>query len=200
MKKLFFILVTLVASLAVNAQSIQLHQSYNDNKSTWGNTRLIVDFFWSNDNINVFSWNTGNETGMSNLLYAEFKVAKNLYIHPEIRTQFNKFSYNSCTPQIGIAYRLPINSVDVYLTPKYSHNDIYAAKDDIQVSVNSSYDSNKVYYEGYLDTNYINDFNLFAEQKAYYKITDNFQIGGCAVVSYGNEFHVQPYASLRVQL
>ena len=48
--------------------------------------------------------------------------------------------------------------------------------------------------------------NVFAEQKAYFKVTKNFQVGAAVVFNSitdyknGGEAHCQPYLSVRVAL
>ena len=213
MKKLIFsLLLAFVSVFTVNAQSFELHQSYNDSKSAWGQSRLIAEYFWTSENgkWNVFSWNSFSENGISGLLYGEYMLGKNFYIHPEVRMNRGNFKYEDITPQIGIAYLIPWeNGADIYLTPKYSYNDICGSKHDLQFSVNSSYENDHVYYEGYLDTNWIDAMNIFTEQKAYYKLTKNFQIGAAVVFNSTtyyksekgeNSSLIQPYLSLRVAL
>ena len=204
MKKLIVLLSVMVYSLTIGAQSFELHQTYKDSKSEWGKTRLLVEYFWTSEdgNWNVFSWNNFSENGLSGLLYGEYKVRGNLYIHPEIRVNNGTFEYTTITPQLGIAWLIPWSGgPDIYLTPKFSHNDICASKNDFQFSVNSSYETDHFYYEGYIDTNWIKEASLFAEQKAYYKITRNLQIGAAAVVSaVPGQTHCQPYISARVAL
>ena len=198
----------LVCALTISAQSFELHQSYNDNESAWGKTRLISEYFWTseNGNWNVFSWNSFSENSLNALLYGEYKFIDNFYIHPEVRVNAGTFEYKTITPQIGIAYLIPWNNgPDIYLTPKYSYNDI--VKNDIQFSINSSYETNAIYYEGYIDTNWIEALNVFAEQKAYFKVTKNLQIGAAVVFNSTTDYdggegitHCQPYLSFRVAL
>lgn len=207
MKKLFVILFALISALTVSAQSFELHQSYNDDDSAWGKTRLIAEYFWTSENgkWNVFSWNSFSESSINGLLYGEYQFAKNLYAHAEVRMNEGNYEYKTITPQVGLAYLIPWkNGPDIYLTPKYSYNDI--TKHDIQFSVNSSYETKAIYYEGYLDSNWIDALNIFTEQKAYYKITPNIQLGACVVLNsttdykHGGNAHIQPYASVRIAL
>lgn len=212
MKKFIFSLVmALMTVISVNAQSFQLHQSYNDDNSTWGSTRFITDYFWTspNEKVNVFSWNSFSKNGISALLYGEYQIGKsNFYAHGEVRAQMGNFDYETVTPEVGFAYLIPWNNGPaIYVTPKYVYNDVYFSKHDIEVSINSSYENDKVYYEGYIDTNWIKGASLFTEQKAYYKLTKNFQIGACVVGRVGKEYNggevdsnVQPYLSVRVAL
>ena len=194
----------MVYSLAIGAQSFELHQSYNDSKSAWGKTRLLVEYFWTSEDSkwNVFSWNSFSETGISGLLYGEYKLGGNFYVHPEVRVNNGNFKYTTITPQIGIAWLIPWSGgPDVYLTPKFSHNDICASKNDFQFSINSSFETNHFYYEGYLDTNWIKEVSLFTEQKAFYKITKEIQFGLAAVFNASKEnTHIQPYITARVAL
>lgn len=209
MKRLLSIVFALVCALTINAQSFELHQSYNDDESVWGKTRLIAEYFWTSENNkwNVFSWNSFSESGINGLLYGEYQFIRNLYAHAEVRMDKGNYEYKTITPQIGVAYLIPWkNGPDIYLTPKYSYDGICEAKHDIQFSVNSSYETDAFYYEGYLDTNWIDALNVFAEQKAYFKITKNFQLGANVVFNsttnykHGGEAHCQPYLSVRVAL
>ena len=207
MKRFILIMLTFVSFMTVSAQSVELHQSYGDDKSAFGSTRLLVEYFWSTDDArwNVFSWNSFSVNGINALIYGEYQFRNNWYIHPELRIDNGNFKYTSITPQIGFAYKIPWNNgPDVYLTPKYSYNGICGAKHDVQFSINSSYENDFVYYEGYIDTNWVNAFSVFAEQKAYYKITKHIQAGLCGVFnstsSYGNggNCHAQLYGSVRL--
>lgn len=195
------------ASLSVSAQSLELHQSYDDKNSAMGMTRLIASYYWTSNNEqwNVFSWNSFSQKGISALAYGEWFVGKNIYLHGEVRVNYGNFEYKTCTPQIGFAYLLPLNNgLNVFLTPKYSYNDI--AKHDLQFSINSSFENKYAYYEGYIDTNFINQFNIFAEQKGFYKLTKNLQLGACLVFNAGKDYHgngfahVQPYLAFRLGL
>lgn len=210
MKKFIITLVLALVAVASNAQSFQLHQSYDDNQSAWGSTRLISDYFWTSGEgrWNVFSWNSFSQNGISGLLYGECAIGESgLYAHAEVRTQLGNFDYNRITPELGFAYLVWAPGLSVYFTPKYVYNDVYFSKHDFQFSVNSSYENDWVYYEGYLDTSWVKGFNLFTEQKVYYKLTDNFQLGLCLVANatrlydFNEGFgHLQPYVSLRVSL
>lgn len=209
MRKLLFVICLFFVGITAQAQSFELHQSYNDDKSAWGQSRLIAEYFWTSENgkWNVFSWNSFSENSINGLLYGEYAIGKGFYIHPEVRMNRGNFDYKDITPQLGIAWLIPWkNGPDIYLTPKWSYNDICETKHDLQFSVNSSYETDKVYYEGYLDTNWFDALNVFTEQKAYYKLTQNFQLGACvvfnstSVYSGGGEAHCQPYLSLRVAL
>ena len=206
------------AIFSINAQSFQIHQSYNDNKSAWGSTRLISDYFWVSDNgkWNVFSWNSFSQNGISGLLYGERQINEtNFFVHAEVRAQFGNFEYSTITPEIGFAYLIPWEGgASIYVTPKYVYNDVYFNKHDFQLSINSSYENDYVYYEGYFDTNWVKAMSFFTEQKGYYKITENFQIGVCVVADgyrakisdflgadiISTRAHIQPYLSLRVSL
>ena len=211
MKKIIAVLVLGLSCMVMNAQSFELHQSYNDDNSAWGSTRLISEYFWVSDNegVNVFSWNSFSQNGISALLYGEYLLYDNLFLHGEVRVQLGNFEYNTITPEIGFAYLLPLGLAgpSIYITPKYVYNDVYCAKHDFQMSINSAYENDYVYYEGYFDTNWVKGVSFFTEQKAYYKIAPNFQIG-LAVVANGTKVydldihnaHIQPYFSIRVAL
>ena len=182
MKKVIIALFFAVISVCVNAQSIQFHQGY-DFKVNSPSQKVIVDFFWTNDSWNVFSWNNfginynsivPGSTDATSLLYVEYKLGNsNFYLHPEVR--LNTFCENYY--QFGFAYLLPFKSVAIYLTPKYSYHGYH----DFQFSINSSYESDHFYYEGYIDTDWISpckfNVNFWAEQKFYYKVTERFHFG-----------------------
>lgn len=236
MKKIFIFIAFVCLSVFANAQSIQLHQSYNtDNiNAPYSSTRAIVDYFGTskNGNWNVFSWNTIDHTSLSTLLYVEYLLGNsNFYVHPEFRANygFDNKAWSS-TFQIGFAYLIPWeNGPSFYLTPKYSldfarvtyggrTNSYYGH--NIQFSINSAYENDYIYYEGYIDNTFLLTVNgysssdcgysFFAEQKAYYKFSEAFQIGLCFVFngtamykkeySDANFFFCQPYFSLRFSL
>ena len=186
MKKFITILIAVFAVISASAQSFQYHQGY-DFKSKTSSQKFIADFFWSNDSWNVFSWNNvgvnynGTDPGATDataLLYVEYKLGKSdFYLHPEVR--FNTWCENYY--QFGFAYRIPFKNLSIYLTPKYS----YHGRHDFQFSINSSYESEKFYHEGYLDSDWVyrqpmsgeNVISFFTEQKFYYKVTRNFHLG-----------------------
>lgn len=185
MKK-FIIAVTiaLFASITLSAQSFQYHQGY-DFKSKTVSQKFIADFFWTNDTWNVFSWNNfgvnydsavPGSTDATALLYVERKLGNsNFYLHPEVR--LNTWCENYY--QIGFAYLLPFENLAVYLTPKYSYHD----RHDFQFSINSSFENDAVYYEGYLDTDWVPvpglDYAMgfWTEQKVYWKATERLHFG-----------------------
>lgn len=196
MKKLLLTLFTTVLiSLNLGAQSFQWHQSNKDNQ------KFITDYFWTSQNgkWNVFSWNNfdikSEGNSIDGLLYVEYKFLKDFYIHPEVRfSGWNKNCY-----QLGIAYRIPFESLNIYLTPKYSYSE--GGIHDFQFSINSGYENSWLYYEGYLDTNWAQSYALYTEQKAYYKLTDVFQVGLNAYIeSQRCHFKSQIYFSLRIAL
>ena len=211
MKKFIIALVLAFTTMIVNAQSFELHQSYNDKNTAWGTTRLLAEYFYTNESgsVNVFSWNSFSQTGISALLYAEYLLGSGIFLHGEVRAQFGNFEYKTATPEVGIAYLLPIpcGGLGIYLTPKYVYNDVYLSKNDFEFSINSSYENAYVYYEGYLDSNYVGGFNLFTEQKVYYKLTPHFQLGISAVANATKLYndtpgqgHIQPYITARIGL
>lgn len=187
MKKIILSLVAIFAFVTMNAQSFQYHQGY-DFKGKASTQKFIADYFWTspNETWNVFSWNsfdvnyaseTPGSVSATALLYAEYQFGKSgFYLHPEVR--FNTWCENYY--QIGFAYLLPFENLAIYLTPKYS----YHARHDFQFSVNSSYENDWFYHEGYLDTDWVpapmNDgyaMGFFAEEKFYWKATQNFHFG-----------------------
>lgn len=228
MKKFIFSLImAFVSVLSVNAQSIEFHQSYgSDSDNTpYGATRVIASYFYTskNEKMNLFTWNSFDRNATNTLIYTEHQIGKsNFYVHPEVRFDYwygatNSNSYDF-KPQLGVAYLIPWKKGPaVYLTPKimttYDNMGNGWTNPDLQFSVNTSYENDKVYYEGYIDTNWFGHTNgsesivgLFSEQKAYYKMTDHFQIGGSVVVAAGKLAptteggFVQPYLSFRVAM
>ena len=200
MKKILVIIAAVLMAASASAQSFQYHQGY-DFKSDAPSQKFIADFFWSDDYWNIFSWNnfgvnydamTPGSTDATALLYAERRIGTtNFFIHPEVRL-------NTCCEnyyQLGFAYQLPLKDLAIYLTPKYSYHD----RHDFQFSINSSYESEKFYHEGYLDTDWVNPtttsisfggvdivvkpdgpknvVNFWTEQKFYYKFTETFHFG-----------------------
>lgn len=212
------IFMAFFAALAVNAQSIEFHQSYaTDNANApYAASRVIGSYFWvsPNEKHNLFTWNAFDRNATNTLLYTEHQIGKsNFYIHPEVRFDYWYGATNSNTydfkPMLGFSYLIPWkNGAAIYLTPKvmttYDNVSNGWSKADLQFSVNSSYENDKAYYEGYIDTNWFNDGvnpSIFTEQKAYYKMTKNFHIGGSVVFTADkNNAFAQPYLSCRVAL
>lgn len=58
MKKTLMLFAAILMITGLYAQSVQWHQSYDNNQ------KFVADFFWSNDKFNVYSYN-------------EFTVSKN---------------------------------------------------------------------------------------------------------------------------
>lgn len=210
MKKLVLsIFVALTSVISTSAQSIELHQSYGSDSpnAPYLATRIIASYFWSNEKMNFFTWNSFDRGATNTLLYTEHQIGKsNFYIHPEVRFDYwygpdNDNAYDT-KPQIGLSYLIP--GTGIYLTPKatITYDKITGwSNPDLQFSINSSYDNSKIYYEGYIDTEWFNGVGLFTEQKAYYKMTDKFQIGASVVVSVGKDiFFAQPYFSIKTNL
>lgn len=199
MKKIIIAVLSIVFVITANAQSFQYHQGA-DFKSETSAQKFVADFFWTSENgkWNVFSWNsftinydtvTPGSTDATALLYVEYKLGNtDFYIHPEVR--FNTWCENYY--QIGFAYRLPFKNLSVYLTPKYSYHDTH----DFQFSINSSYENDWFYHEGYIDTDWVPkvvkvnvpilgeytykpDYTVgfFTEQKFYWKATRHFHFG-----------------------
>ena len=185
MKKIFTILACLVVAAAVNAQSIQWHQSYD------GNQKFVTDFFWNNDDFNVFSYNeftvTNNQAVGYSIVYGECRIAKSHFLtHLEGRFRTVSFPTTDVPTamycpdnnliNVGFAYELCLGGHWVFsLTPMYRYD--FGNGHNWQFSINSSADYEKFYYEGYLDTWGPKSFNLCTEQKFYYKITPIFQLG-----------------------
>lgn len=229
MKKFIFSLVmAFVSVLSVSAQSIEFHQSYGSDSENapYAATRMIASYFWTskNEKMNLFTWNAFDRNATNTLLYTEHQIGKsNFYIHPEVRFDYWYGTENSnaydIKPMIGIAYLIPWNNGPaIYLTPKimttYDKNTKWS-NPDLQISINTSYENDKFYYEGYIDTNWFghvkdcpdsNTIGVFAEQKGYYKMTDKLQIGASIVVTAGKlaplmtDAFVQPYFSMKVNL
>ena len=214
MKKFITLLVTLFAVVSLNAQSFQYHQGY-DFKGKATSQKFIADFFWTSPNgsWNVFSWNNfgvnynGENPGSTDataLLYVEYKLGNsNFYVHPEVR--LNTWCENYY--QIGFAYLLPFKDLAIYLTPKYS----YHGRHDFQCSINSSYENDWLYYEGYFDSDWVykqpmtgeNVIGFFTEQKFYYKVAKNFHLGVNLMLgadTVGGVYSFAPMAVARVSL
>ena len=218
--------MALMTVLSVNAQSIEFHQSYgsDDDNTPYAATRVIASYFWTskNEKMNLFTWNAFDRNATNTLLYTEHQIGKsNFYVHPEIRLDYwygaeNSNSYDFKT-MIGFAYLIPWNNGPaIYLTPKimttYDKQEKWT-NPDLQFSINTSYENDNVYYEGYIDTNWfghtngsVNTVGIFTEQKAYYKMTDHFQIGASVVFAAGKlaptteKAFAQPYLSFRVTM
>lgn len=212
------IILALVAVMSLNAQSFQWHQSYPSDDGM-PNQKYIADYFWTSANgkFNVFSWNEfqvakDDFVAGTALLYGEYQLGKsNFYLHEEVRL----FTHSNNFYMTGFAYLLPFKNqnLGVYLTPMYAWHGFH----DFQFSINSSYDSEKFYYEGFFDSNWIGkEYTLdgltpvektviapscYTEQKFYYKLNEMFQVGtnlAFAASSAGVVF--RPYLVLRVQL
>lgn len=225
MKKFILGLVMAIMSMVtVNAQSIEFHQSYGSTEDypAYAATRVIASYFWvsKNEKMNLFTWNAFDRNATNTLLYTEHRFGKsNWYFHPEVRFNYwygsdNENNYDFI-PQLGIAYAINCpNGLSIYLTPKvmmaYNNIDKWASQADLQFSINTSYEGSKLYYEGYIDTNWISkegqSVGLFMEQKGYYKLSDHLQVGGALVMAAGkatandNHFSIQPYLSFRLAL
>lgn len=184
MKKLTaLVLLLFIGFNTLKAQSFSYHQGF-DFKSNVTTQKFLADFFWSDNTWNVFSWNNFNVNygsaapgalDATALLYVERRIGtSNFFVHPEVR--FNTMSENYY--QFGFSYLLPFNTLGVYLTLKYS----YHARHDVQFSINSSYDVNRFYHEGYFDIDCVSPtpeymMSFFAEEKFYWKATDNIHLG-----------------------
>lgn len=190
MKKFLTALVCFLLTATVSAQSIQWHQSYD------GNQKLVADFFWNNDNFNVYSYNEftvshGQAVGYA-VLYGEYRIAKSHFLlHAETRMKTHTYPENLVPSAMywpagnhlnaGFAYELCLGKNDEWVfnfTPMYRYDfRTNGHGHNWQFSINSSADYEKFYYEGYLDIWGPTTFNLCTEQKFYYKITKNFHIG-----------------------
>ena len=212
MKKFIFTIILAVISLGLNAQSFQWHQSYKADDGM-PNQKYIADYYWvsQNEKFNVFSWNEfqvakGDFVAGTALLYGEYMLGNtNLYLHEEVRL----FTHAHNFYMTGLAYKIPFKNqnLGVFLTPMYA----WHGYSDFQFSINSSYDSQYFYYEGFFDSNWVGlDFftgesvfepSCYTEQKFYYKINEMFNIGTnltFAASQYGVTF--RPYLVLRIQL
>lgn len=178
---MFFAVILMMTS--VNAQSIQWHQSYD-------NQKFVADFFWNNGDFNVYSYNeftvSNNQSVGYGIIYGEYRIAKSHFLtHLESRFRTHTFTGNipsamycpdNNLANIGFAYELCIGEHWVFnLTPMYRWD--FGNGSNWQFSINSSADYDKFYYEGYLDTWGPTTFNLCTEQKFYYKITPNVHLG-----------------------
>ena len=183
-KVLFTIIAVFVMAAAANAQSIQWHQSYD------GNQKFVADFFKSDSNFNVYSYNeftvTNNQAVGYGILYGEYRIAgSHILGHLETRFRTSDFPYFKVPTAMywpdhnminaGFAYELLLGNFCFNLTPMYRYD--FGSGHNWQFSINSSADFEKFYYEGYLDTWGPNTFNLCTEQKVYYKITPMVHVG-----------------------
>ena len=213
-----------IANISVSAQSIELHQSYgtDSENAPYAATRVIGSYFWSTceGDMNLFSWNAFDRNAANTVLYTEHQIGKsNWFVHPEIRFDYwygplnsNDFDFK---PMLGVAYLIPMHgNLCVYLTPKImtTYDKFYGewTNPDLQFSVNTSFENDYVYYEGYIDTNWfghtfgsVKTIGMFTEQKGYFKMAEHFQIGLSLVMSAGKlscdtkGFFAQPYISFR---
>lgn len=183
-KVLFTIIAVFVMAAAANAQSIQWHQSYD------GNQKFVADFFKSDSNFNVYSYNeftvTNNQAVGYGILYGEYRIAgSHILGHLETRFRTSDFPYFKVPTSMywpshnminaGFAYELLLGNFCFNLTPMYRWD--FGSGHNWQFSINSSADFEKFYYEGYLDTWGPDSFNLCTEQKVYYKITPMVHVG-----------------------
>jgi hypothetical protein len=183
-KVLFTIIAVFVMAAAANAQSIQWHQSYD------GNQKFVADFFKSDSNFNVYSYNeftvTNNQAVGYGIIYGEYRIAgSHLLGHLETRFRTSDFPYFKVPTAMycpdhnminaGFAYELLLGNFCFNLTPMYRYD--FGSGNNWQFSINSSADFEKFYYEGYLDTWGPDSFNLCTEQKVYYKITPMVHVG-----------------------
>ena len=191
MKKFLTALVCVLLTATVSAQSVQWHQSYD------GNQKLVADFFWSNDNFNVYSYNeftvTKNHQAVGySILYGEYRIAKSHFlVHGEGRLRTFDFPLEKVPSAMyypdhnnvsaGFAYELCLGKNDewaFYFTPMYRFDFGRNGKGhNWQFSINSSADYEKFYYEGYIDLWGPTIPNFCTEQKFYYKITPNIHLG-----------------------
>lgn len=188
-KVLFTIIAVFVMAAAANAQSIQWHQSYD------GNQKFVADFFKSDSNFNVYSYNeftiTNNQAVGYGIIYGEYRIAGSHFLG-HLETRFRTLSLDtnvfttSTTPtamycpdhnmiNAGFAYELLLGNFCFSLTPMYRYD--FGSGHNWQFSINSSADFDHIYYEGYLDTWGPKTFNLCTEQKFYYKITPMVHVG-----------------------
>lgn len=188
MKKILIALVCILLNTVVFAQSIQWHQSYD------GNQKLVADFFWSNDDFNVFSYNEftvtkGSQAVGYSILYGEYRIKKSHFLtHGECRLRTLDFPHETVPSamyypdnnniSLGFAYELCAGNWTFYLTPMYRYDFGRNGRGHSwQFSINSSADYEKFYYEGYIDLWGPTIPNLCTEQKFYYKITPNIHVG-----------------------
>lgn len=187
-KVLFTIIAVFVMAAAANAQSIQWHQSYD------GNQKFVADFFKSDSNFNVYSYNeftvkNAQAVGYG-IIYGEYRIAGSHFLgHLETRFRTSSLDTNVFTTptamycpdynmiNAGFAYELLLGNFVFNITPMYRYDFGSDYKHNWQFSINSSADFDHIYYEGYLDIWGPNKFNLCTEQKVYYKITPMVHIG-----------------------
>ena len=201
MKKFLVALVCFLLAATASSQSVQWHQSYD------GNQKLVADFFWSNDNFNVYSYNEftltqGRQAVGYSVLYGEYRIAKSHFLaHAEGRLRLFDFPLDKVPTAMyfpahndvsaGFAYELCAKEWTFYFTPMYRY-DFGGIGHNWQFSINSSAEYDKFYYEGYIDMWGPTTFNFCTEQKFYYKITQNFQIGANLMLFNINDPELKP--------
>ena len=154
MKRFFMFFVAIFMMASMNAQSIQWHQSYD------GNQKFVSDFFWNNDNYNVYSYNeftvSNNQSVGYGIIYGEYRLNKSHFlVHAETRFRTASFP-TSMIPtamyypdnnlaNIGFAYELCLDKWVFNLTPMYRWD--FGKGSNWQFSINSSADFEKFYYK-----------------------------------------------------
>ena len=208
MKKILLALGFLLVVLTARAQSMQF-------MGTWKGPKFVSDYFWSNGNINVFSTNEATyfkgESGNFELClmtrdYAEFKLGKtDLYVHPE----FQVFSDGTFAGLAGLGYQLPIKCISIMPVILYRYDNMptgLVGEDErvirgghqVHFELNTSGDWWRIHYEGYVDLWGMKTFNAATEQKVFFKITENFQLGVDFLYDDYNKFLV--LGALRIAL
>ena len=190
MKKLLLALGLLFVVLTAKSQSMQF-------MGTWAGPKFVADYFWSNGNINVFSTNEvtyfNSELALMTRDYAEFKLGNtDLYVHPE----FQVFSDGTYAGLAGIGYQLPIKWMSIMPVVLYRYDNIGGHQ--VHLELNTAGDWWKIHYEGYIDLWGLKTLNKATEQKVFFKITENFQLGVDFLYDDYNKFLV--LGALRVAL
>lgn len=213
MKKVFLALAMLCMTVFASAQG-----SFDIQVSPQ-NMKFFAEFFHAGENYNAYSYNEvqshtwnmldsigGNPSNIQSLNYIEYRLFDNFYIHPEVR--FNTAFTNSY--YIGIAYRIPIKAMDIYIVPMYRRNGDKGGTNEFQLSINTSADWEYFYYQGYIDM-YTNQKHwgckdnvvAFTEQRFYWKAYNGLQLGVNITATTDPEFmpkaewYINPYLAVR---
>ena len=190
MKKILLVLGFLFVALTAKSQSMSF-------MGTWTGPKFVSDYFWSNDKVNVFSTNEvtyfNSELSLMTRDYAEFRLGNsNFYVHPEFQV-FSDMSYAGLAPP---GPQLPIDWMCIMPVVLYRYDNVEGHT--YHVELNTSGDWWRIHYEGYIDLWGIKSLNKATEQKVFFKVTENVQLGVDFLYDDYNKFLV--LGALRVAL
>lgn len=214
MKKLFLTLVMVCMAMFATAQG-----SFDIMVSPQ-NAKGLAEFFHGGENFNAYSYNEfqtqcwndmdslgGRPLNMLSLNYVEYRLFDNFYIHPEVRLNSNWDNWDRNSYYIGIAYKIPISAVDIYVVPMYRRHGEKGGTNEFQLSINTSADWEHFYYQGYFDLytgkNYSHGVTAFTEQRFYWKAYEGLQVGINLTATSDpgfmprGEWYVNPYLAIR---